>query len=154
MPVLLEQTHSHPVSVETHQQGRRTEAIPLQVNQSLLLRVALLQPSVVGKRVMYAMIEWQWMQPLVSILVVLTPTTTSNVLPILCMYIQLQRSQLHHRPNVPEMKVSLKTLQQRNGEWLHSLVSRSINLCSVCVCLMAHILRLLHKGYSPISCRY
>ena len=82
MPVLLEQTHSHPVSVESHQQGRRTEAIPLQVNQSLLLHVALLQPSVVGKRVMYAMIEWQWMQPLVSILVVLTPTTNSNVLPI------------------------------------------------------------------------
>ena len=85
MPVLLEQTYSHPVSVETHQQGRRTEAIPLQVNQSLLLRVAMLQPSVVGKR-MFAMIQWQWMQPLVSVLVVLTPTTTSNVLPILCMY--------------------------------------------------------------------
>ena len=134
MPVLLEQTRSHPVSVETHQQGRRTEATPLQVNQSLLLRVALLQPSVVGERVMFAMIQWQWMQPLVSILVVLTPTTTTVMFsPILCMYIQLQRSQLHHRPNVLEMKVSLKTLQQRNSEWLHSLVSRFTSICIVCV---------------------
>ena len=87
MPVLQEQTRSHPVSVESHQQGRRTEATPLQVNQSLLLRVALLQPSVVGERVMFAMIQWQWMQPLVSILVVLTPTTTTVMFsPILCMY--------------------------------------------------------------------